>query len=134
MEEQTNESTDRTISDSNKGASIFDSRNSEGASDDLTLGEIEEEEMWREHTRERMSGRTNDAFDETGCIVSRPEDFGRKGAPVLESSRPQLWSSAAEGIGREGIVTVWDEQGRYVGCMGVELWRWLLTPEADRGI
>src|ERR1700752_706730 len=31
------------------------------------------------------------------------------------------------GVGREGMVTVWDAEGRYVGCMGVNLWRDLLT-------
>ena len=40
----------------------------------------------------------------------------------LPTSRPDLRSSAAEGIGREGMVTVWDDQGRYVGCMGIETW------------
>ena len=34
----------------------------------------------------------------------------------------ELWSGAAEGIGREGLVTVWDANGRYAGCMGVNLW------------
>ena len=40
--------------------------------------------------------------------------------------RPELWSSAAECIGREGIVTVWDSRGRYLGCMGVQMWKQLL--------
>lgn len=35
-------------------------------------------------------------------------------------------SIAAETIGREGVVTVWDDNGRYLGCMGVNLWRALL--------
>jgi hypothetical protein len=29
-------------------------------------------------------------------------------------------------LGREGMVTVYDDQGRYLGCMGVNLWRALL--------
>lgn len=48
----------------------------------------------------------------------------------LSSAHPAVRSEAAERLGREGFVTVWDEQGRYVGCMGVELWRYLLTVEA----
>lgn len=30
-------------------------------------------------------------------------------------------------VGREGIVTVWDEHGRYVGCLGSETWQRLLA-------
>jgi hypothetical protein len=35
-------------------------------------------------------------------------------------------------VPREGMVTVYDHEGRYVGCMGSETWRWLLEhPEVD---
>ena len=50
---------------------------------------------------------------------------------ALESPRPELYASAAEAIGGEGMVTVWDDQGRYLGCMGVELWKHLLTVSDD---
>jgi hypothetical protein len=46
------------------------------------------------------------------------------------TSMPEMHSVAAEHIGREGIVTVWDHQGRYLGCMGVETWIRMLTPDA----
>lgn len=45
----------------------------------------------------------------------------------LDSTLPQYRSEPAELLGREGMVTVWDDLGRYVGCMGVNLWRHLLT-------
>lgn len=44
---------------------------------------------------------------------------------------------AAKAVGREGMVTVWDDEGRYLGCMGVRLWEWLLregTPPAASGL
>lgn len=50
-------------------------------------------------------------------------------AREYESPRPEVWSSA-DGLGREGMVTVWDDQGCYLGCMGVELWRLLLVQSA----
>lgn len=46
-----------------------------------------------------------------------------KSRAVATGPRPELQSSAAEGIGCEGIVTVWDHDGRYLGCMGVNLWQ-----------
>ena len=33
--------------------------------------------------------------------------------------------------GREGIVTVYDDQDRYLGCMGIELWQRLLAEEVE---
>jgi hypothetical protein len=33
-------------------------------------------------------------------------------------------------VGREGLVTVWDDGGRYLGCMGVNLWRALLESQS----
>jgi hypothetical protein len=51
-------------------------------------------------------------------------------AQTLESAYPEYRSTPAELLGREGMVTVWDDEGRYVGCMGVELWRHLLTTGA----
>lgn len=33
--------------------------------------------------------------------------------------------------GREGMVTVWDKEGRYLGCMGVPTWGWLLRQPAE---
>lgn len=32
---------------------------------------------------------------------------------------------------REGIVTVYDDQGRYLGCMGIEMWNDLLRLERE---
>jgi hypothetical protein len=49
---------------------------------------------------------------------------------TTQSPRPEVWSSAAEGLGREGMVTVWDHEGRYLGCMGVEAWERLLREAA----
>jgi hypothetical protein len=34
--------------------------------------------------------------------------------------------------GREGMVTAYDHEGRYVGCIGEQTWRWLIDhPEID---
>lgn len=44
--------------------------------------------------------------------------------------RPELLSTPAERVGREGMVTVWDHHGRYLGCMGVEAWERLLREAA----
>ena len=44
----------------------------------------------------------------------------------------RIRSEPAERLGREGLVTVWDEHGRIVGCMGVELWLHLLSVEGMR--
>ena len=52
-------------------------------------------------------------------------------ATVLESPRPEIRSEPAERLGREGMVTVWDEHGRIVGCMGIELWRALLAARVE---
>jgi hypothetical protein len=53
-------------------------------------------------------------------------------AIVLESPHPEIRSEPAERLGREGMVTVWDDLGRYVGCMGVELWKHLLSVESEK--
>lgn len=39
------------------------------------------------------------------------------------SAHPELWSAPAESIGREGMLTVWDHHGGYVGCIGTETWK-----------
>jgi hypothetical protein len=33
---------------------------------------------------------------------------------------------------REGMATVYDDKGRYVGCIGIEFWRWLLGRDERR--
>jgi hypothetical protein len=49
------------------------------------------------------------------------------------SSSPEaIRSSGAEYLGREGIVTVWDHNGRYVGYLGVNLWQALLDAGSAR--
>lgn len=55
---------------------------------------------------------------------------GECSAAQPESAHPEYRSEPAELLGREGMVTVWDDEGRYVGCMGVELWKALLTTSA----
>lgn len=40
-------------------------------------------------------------------------------------------SSAAEALGREGMVTVWTNEGLYAGCMGIETWSELLPDKGD---
>lgn len=62
----------------------------------------------------------------TNSTPRHHETQGRN-STALESPCPELRSSAAGAIGREGMVTIWDDQGRYLGCMGVELWKNLLT-------
>lgn len=52
-------------------------------------------------------------------------------AERLESACPELHSDVAQRIGHPGTVTVWDDIGRYVGFMGVELWKHLLTVEGE---
>ena len=55
--------------------------------------------------------------------------FRRRRSRQLVTTKPEVWSSAATadlGLGREGMVTVWDAAGRYVGCMGIERWKELL--------
>jgi hypothetical protein len=64
--------------------------------------------------------------------MSRGADVAAHTESRLESALHQYRSDPAELLGREGMVTVWDDLGRYVGCMGVELWRHLLTVEAKR--
>lgn len=32
---------------------------------------------------------------------------------------------------REGMATVYDDKGRYLGCLGIEFWQWLL--DSGRG-
>jgi hypothetical protein len=65
---------------------------------------------------------------EKAASADLPSDGqNQRSGTALESPRPELRASAAEAIGREGMVTVWDDQGRYLGCMGVELWKHLLT-------
>lgn len=56
----------------------------------------------------------------------------QRNGTALESPRPELRASAAKAIGREGMVTIWDDQGRYLGSMGVELWKHLLTVRVKR--
>ena len=60
--------------------------------------------------------------------------FGEEPPPTLgvrepRRPRPQAPTTAAAAE-PEGMVTVWDEHGRIVGCMGVELWRALLNAQA----
>jgi len=52
---------------------------------------------------------------------------------VVESPLPGVRSPAAKRVGSEGMVTVWDEYGRYLGCMGIETWLRLVEEEARRG-
>jgi hypothetical protein len=52
-------------------------------------------------------------------------------ASSFESAHPEIRSEPADRLGRESMVTVWDHEGRYVGCMGVELWRDLLDRDGD---
>ena len=59
------------------------------------------------------------------CVVSADRSAATTESR-LDSALPQYRSEPAELIGREGMVTVWDDLGRYVGCMGVNLWRHLL--------
>lgn len=50
-----------------------------------------------------------------------------------------VWFRALEALdrlqeahaGREGMVTVFDSEGRYVGCMGVETWQTLLLLQKE---
>ena len=34
-------------------------------------------------------------------------------------------------LGREGMVTVWDKDGHYLGCMGAETWHELIVRNLD---
>ena len=52
--------------------------------------------------------------------------------PIPTEPTEAYWSAAADALGREGSVTVWDDHGHYVGCLGADLWRWLLTVESER--
>lgn len=50
----------------------------------------------------------------------------------MTSLQLPYWSAAADkrqGIGSEGMVSVWDDEGRYVGCMGINLWRALVQSQ-----
>lgn len=64
------------------------------------------------------------------CPVCRADEQGYR-----EELQPFFgpWRGDDEDAPNEGLVTVWGEHGRYLGCMGVELWKALLTVEADRG-
>ena len=48
------------------------------------------------------------------------------------SPLPEVWSSAAHQVGREGILTVWDDEGHYVGCLGVKTWAQINPPNPPR--
>lgn len=50
----------------------------------------------------------------------------------LESLAPEYHSEPAELLGARGMVTVWDEHGRYVGCLGADAWKFLLTTSERR--
>jgi hypothetical protein len=54
---------------------------------------------------------------------------GRKDVNRLADSNPDKEPKA---LGREGLVTVYDDQGRYLGCMGVFLWQALLDAGSAR--
>lgn len=59
------------------------------------------------------------------AVVTVKFDFRMWSRPRFEP-RPELCHTTAQAIGREGMVTVWDDEGHYVGCMGVEIWRRIL--------
>lgn len=85
------------------------------------------------HTRCRNCGAALDScsFDTDEAPASSP----KSPVPPVETAeaghRPEYWSSAAEAAGREGMVTVWDDKGGYVGCMGKETWQSLLVETAE---
>lgn len=63
--------------------------------------------------------------------ADKSQAFPQSAANRLESPHPEIRCEPVERLGRPGMVTVWDEHGRIVGCMGVELWKALLTVEAN---
>jgi hypothetical protein len=58
--------------------------------------------------------------------ATQEADRAERKVETRRSLHPELWSSAAKGIGREGMLTVWDDQGGYVGCLGIETWKAML--------
>ena len=52
-------------------------------------------------------------------------------AHIRDALTPEETKERPEG--REGMVTVYDDQDNYVGCMGSETWERLLVEEAQRG-
>ena len=61
----------------------------------------------------------------------RDEQIAAKRQEFLGTPCPEIRSESAERFGYPGMVTVWDEHGRIVGCMGVELWRALLIARVE---
>lgn len=53
--------------------------------------------------------------------------------PVVRAENKRLADAlATRDPGRAGMVTVYNADGSYAGCMGTETWRWLLAhPEVD---
>ena len=45
----------------------------------------------------------------------------------LREAEVSVWVLGVKPENREGMVTVYDDQGRYAGCMGRETWDWLLA-------
>lgn len=63
-----------------------------------------------------------------------PESGSAKNAESApDGEADAVWLAAMRSTaGREGIVTVWDYDGRYVGCMGVERWQRILAEDAGK--
>lgn len=66
------------------------------------------------------------ASDVTDYIDMAVEAASRLRSALIEHERERVES-------REGMVTVYDYEGRYVGCMGVETWRAALDAASTGG-
>lgn len=55
----------------------------------------------------------------------------QEGTIVIEQGSAQWHLKPAKDAGREGMVTVWDHNGLYLGCMGTETWEASLHPEGN---
>jgi hypothetical protein len=63
-------------------------------------------------------------LDEATVLAERERGLIELQDPV--EAGPLLRNTLAARDGREGMVTVYDHEGRYLGCMGAHLWQALL--------
>lgn len=76
-------------------------------------------------------GRTLGALSRRGLVEGHYPSVESAGVPMVWRLTPAGREAANRPVEpREGMVTVYDSDGKYVGCMGAETWQQLLDSEA----
>lgn len=76
-----------------------------------------------------------EALNLRSVIAGRPEGDAAMTSALgaLDRLVARLEAAEAEKVTpREGMATVYDSDGKYLGCLGIEFWRWLLVRDADQ--